>query len=61
MTTSLMNTGEAFLSPDDKRYARVTLIAPQIEHARSLRLTPALTGRGVAAAVAALILAASAV
>lgn len=61
MTPSIFNTGEAFLPPDEKRYARVALIAPQIEHDRSPRLAPAAIGLAIAVAVGALTLAASAV
>lgn len=61
MTTSIVNTGEAFLSPDDKRYARVALVHPHIEHDRRLRLAPAAIAIAIAVAVGALTLAASAV
>jgi len=61
MAANILNTGEAFLSPDDKRYARVELIPQHIEHDHGFRLAPALAGAVIAVAVAGLTLAAFAV
>jgi len=61
MAANILNTGEAFLSPDEKRYARVELIHQHIEHDRDFRLAPALAGAVIAVAVAGLTLAAFAV
>lgn len=59
MATHILDTGEAFLSADDKRFARVELVHQPIEHdPGAFRLAPALAGAVVTVAIAGLTLAA---
>jgi len=57
MSTSFLDTGEQFLSPDEKRYARVELIPQHIEHEPDFRMAPTITALVAILGVAALTLA----
>ena len=61
MATQFLNTGEAFLSADDKRFARVRAIRQTIGREEAMRRAPALAGAAVAVAIAGLTLIAFAV
>lgn len=56
MTTHIHNTGEAFLSADDKRFARVAFTPVQIAHDDRGHLPPAILGAIVTVAAFALTL-----
>ena len=61
MATQFLNTGEAFLSADDKRFARVRAIRQTIGREEAMRRAPALDGAAEAVAIAGLTLIAFAV
>lgn len=43
MATSILNTGEAFLSANEKRFARIGAPAPIIHRDRAVEASPILT------------------
>ena len=61
MKTPFLDTGEAFLSPADKRFVRVGFVPAPIAHDPRFRLTPPLTALALSVAVGALLLAAATV
>lgn len=52
MATHILDTGEAYLSADEKRFARVASIRQHIDRDPAFRLAPALAGMILAIAIA---------
>jgi hypothetical protein len=61
MTTHILDTGEAYLSAEDKRFARVAFIPTHIHRRTSFILTPTMAGVLMGLAMVALTIAAFAV
>lgn len=58
MATSILDTGEAYLSPADKRFIRIGAREPAIRHDVTVAISPTVTGALVALAIASVAVAA---
>lgn len=58
MATNILDTGEAYLSPADKRFARIDARTPAIHHAVVFSASRALTGVVLVLAIASVAVAA---